>query len=77
MRTLATSLAILAVMCTSGCSGAFWGGAAAGALGTGAGYEVQSNRQMDRLDDDLRTGRINRREYEARKQQIERGSLVY
>ena len=60
-----------------GCSPAFWGGAAAGVLGTGAGYEVQSKRQMDRLDDDLRSGRIERREYEQRKEQIERGSLIY
>ena len=60
-----------------GCSPAFWGGAAAGVLGTGAGYEVQSKRQMDRLDDDLRSGRIERREYEQRKEQIERGSIIY
>ena len=61
----------------SACSPAFWGGAAAGVLGTGAGYEVQSKRQMDQLDDDLRSGRIERREYEQRKQQIERGSIIY
>jgi osmotically-inducible protein OsmY len=61
----------------SGCSPAFWGGAAAGVLGTGAGYEVQSKRQMDRLDDDLKSGRIERREYEQRKEQIERGSIIY
>ena len=60
-----------------GCSPAFWGGAAAGVLGTGAGYEVQSKRQMDRLDDDLRSGRIERREYEQRKEQIEKGSIIY
>jgi type III secretory pathway component EscV len=38
---------------------------------------VRANRQMDRLDDDLRSGKINRREYEQRRQQIERGSVVY
>ena len=61
----------------SACIPAFWGGAAAGVLGTGAGYEIQSKRQMDQLDDDLRSGRIERREYEQRKQQIERGSIIY
>lgn len=71
-------LALLAsALGLSGCSPAFWGGAAAGVLGTGAGYEVQSKRQMDQLDDDLRSGRIERREYEQRKQQIERGSIIY
>ena len=59
----------------SGC--AFLGGAAAGTLATGAGYEINASRQMDRLEDDLRNERISRQEYEARKQQIERGSIIY
>jgi hypothetical protein len=77
MRSIASVLVLSAILSTLGCSPSFWGGAAAGALGTGAGYEVQANRQMDRLDDDLRSGRISRREYETRKQQIERGSIIY
>ncbi len=60
-----------------GCSGQFWGGAATGALATGAGYEIQAKRQMDKLEDDFKNERISRREYETRKQQIERGSLIY
>lgn len=59
----------------AGC--AFLGGAATGALATGAGYEIQAKRQMDRLDEDLRNERISRREYEERKRQIESGSIVY
>jgi hypothetical protein len=55
----------------------FVGGAAAGALASGAGYEYQAKRQMDRLDEDLRNERISRREYESRRQQIERGSIIY
>jgi hypothetical protein len=46
-------------------------------LATGAGYEYNAKRQMDRLDDDLRAGRINRDEYNDRKRQIERGSIIY
>ncbi|MBI4522735.1 MAG: hypothetical protein HY695_02855 [Deltaproteobacteria bacterium] len=68
---------MLASLAQWGCSPQFWGGAAVGALGTGAGYEVQSKRQMDRLEDDYRSGRIDRREYEDRKKQIERGSIIY
>ena len=55
----------------------FLGGAAVGGLATGAGYEINANRQMDRLEDDYRRERISRREYEQRKSQIERGSIIY
>lgn len=55
----------------------FLGGAAVGSLATGAGYEINAKRQMDRLEDDYRNERISRREYEARKSQIEHGSILY
>jgi len=48
------------------------GGAAAGA----AGYEYNAHRQMQQLEEEYRTGRINREEYEARKKQIEQGSIL-
>jgi hypothetical protein len=56
---------------------AFLGGAATGALATGAGYEINSKRQMDKLEDDYKNERISRREYEDRKKQIESGSIIY
>jgi hypothetical protein len=59
----------------AGCE--FVAGAATGALATGAGYEINAKRQMDRLDDDYRHERISRRDYERRRNQIERGSIVY
>ena len=68
---------MLAGLTQTGCSPAFWGGAATGALGTGAGYEYQAKRQIDRLEDDFRSGRIGRDEYRDRKRQIERGSIIY
>jgi hypothetical protein len=58
----------------SGC--AFLGGAAVGGLATGAGYEINAKNQMDRLEDDFRRERISRREYESRKSQIEKGSII-
>lgn len=70
-----TMLVLLAAVGLSGC--AFLGGAATGALATGAGYEYNAKRQMDKLDDDLRAGRINRDEYNDRKRQIESGSVIY
>jgi len=61
----------------SACSPAFWGGAAAGTLATGGGYEINNKRQMDQLDDDYRSGRIDQNEYNQRKHQIESGSIIY
>ena len=71
---------ILLAMTTSillcGC-GSFWGGVAGGAVGAGAGYELSANKQIEKLDEDLKNGRIDQKEYEIRKDQIERGSIVY
>jgi hypothetical protein len=55
----------------------FLGGAATGAVAAGAGYEIQAKRQMDRLEDDFKSQRISREEYESRKRQIESGSIIY
>jgi uncharacterized membrane protein len=61
----------------TGCSKEFWGGAAAGAVGTGAAYELRQRQQMERLKEDRARGAITEEEYQSRKQQIEKGSLVY
>jgi hypothetical protein len=68
-------LVMLAALTQTGCQ--FAGGAATGALATGAGYEIQAKRQMDRLEDDFKSRRISREEYENRKRQIESGSIIY
>jgi hypothetical protein len=77
MKKAFYAVAICGALAQWGCSPSFWGGAAAGVLGTGAGYEYQAKRQMDRLEDDRKSGRISREEYQDRKQQIERGSVIY
>jgi hypothetical protein len=69
------ALCLFLALAQTGC--AFVGGAATGALATGAGYEINSKRQMDRLEDDYRNERISKREYEQRKSQIEKGSILY
>lgn len=74
MKPLATLL-LLGYLGLGGCQ--FAAGAATGALATGAGYEINAKRQIDRLEDDYRRERISRREYQARRQQIERGSIFY
>ena len=76
MRKIQAVLVMLLAMALVGCSGAFWGGTGAGALGAGAGYEVQAERQMNQLDEDLKSGKITQQEYDIRKDQIRKGSLL-
>jgi hypothetical protein len=68
-------LVMLIALTQAGCQ--FVGGAATGALATGAGYEIQAKRQMDSLEEDFKSRRISREEYENRKRQIESGSIIY
>jgi hypothetical protein len=75
MKNIILALTLLIGLSQSGC--AFLGGAALGTLATGAGYEINNHSQMEKLDADLRNERISRREYEARKSQIEKGSIIY
>lgn len=75
MKRIILALALLIGVTQSGC--AFLGGAALGTLATGAGYEINSKSQMDKLEEDYRRERISRREYETRKAQIEKGSILY
>jgi hypothetical protein len=70
-------ISILVSGVTTGCSKSFWGGAAAGAVGTGAAYELRQKQQMDRLKEDRAKGVITEQQYQDRKQQIEKGSIIY
>jgi hypothetical protein len=77
------SFIALVVMGTlaAGCSSEFWKGggtgAAAGVVGTGAGYELRARQQMERLEADYKEGRVNQHDYEIRKDQIQKGSIFY
>ncbi|HEU4341833.1 MAG TPA: hypothetical protein VFU31_09715 [Candidatus Binatia bacterium] len=75
MKKLMLVLALMIGLGQSGC--AFFGGAAVGAGATGAGYEYQAYRQMQQLEEDYKNRKISREEYEDRKKQIEKGSLIY
>jgi hypothetical protein len=66
----------LILLTATGCSGKFWAGAGGGALGAGAGYEVNLERQMRKIDNDLKEGKITQAEYDIRKSQIQRDSLI-
>jgi hypothetical protein len=75
MKKVMLALAFLMVLGQSGC--AFLGGAAVGGLATGAGYEINAHSQMSKLEDDYKAERISRAEYQSRKAQIEKGSILY
>jgi hypothetical protein len=75
MNKVILAIVLVLGLSQSGC--AFLGGAAVGSLATGAGYELNAHNQMDKLEADYRNERISRREYEARKAQIEKGSIIY
>jgi hypothetical protein len=75
MKKLILVLVLVVGLAQSGC--AFLGGAALGALGTSAGYEVNAKSKMDQLEADYKAERISRREYEDRKSQLEKGSIIY
>ncbi|HET8671952.1 MAG TPA: hypothetical protein VFM05_15445 [Candidatus Saccharimonadales bacterium] len=75
MKNLMLIVVLMMALGQSGC--AFLGGAAVGALGTSAGYEINAKSKMDQLEADYRNERISRREYEARKSQLEKGSIIY
>ena len=75
MKKLMLALVLMVGVGQSGCM--FLGGAAVGALGTSAGYEINAHSKMNQLEDDYKNERISRREYEARKSQLEKGSIIY
>ena len=58
------------------CSPSFWGGAAVGAVGTGAAYERQNAKAMRELDRSFKRGEITKEEYLKRKEEIEKNSVV-
>lgn len=77
-NTLALLLAMLMLSTlAAGCSRDLVGGAVLGGAGVGAAYEYQNKRQMDRLEEDFKAGRIDKEEYLKRKEQISKGSIIY
>lgn len=79
-RAIWLSTLLITAAAASGCatrSGSAGLGALGGAVASVGGYEYYAKRQLDRLEDDLKAGRISREEYEVRKDQIQRGSLFH
>ena len=66
-------------MVTCGCEskcGTAGIGAAGGAVAAGGGYEYFANWEMKKIEQDYKNGKIDQREYEIRKDQIQRMSIL-
>jgi hypothetical protein len=75
--TVAAALAVLIAVggCESRGGSAVLGGVAGAAVGAG-GYEYHLNRQKNLVEQDFKDGKIDRREYDIRLDQIKRDSLI-
>jgi len=75
-----TTMCILSLLLISGGCESKWGtaglGAAGGAVAAGGSYEYVLNREMNRIEQDYKDGKIDQREFEIRKDQIQRMSLL-
>lgn len=80
MRKLTVLLTLtLAITVISGCESS-WGsaglGAAGGAAAGAGGYEYKANKELDRIEEAYKDGEMDQREYEIRKDQIQRMSIL-
>jgi uncharacterized protein YceK len=79
MKQVMLAIMLLVAVALSGCSstaGSAGLGALGGAAAGAAGYEYNAHRQMEQLEDDYRSGKIDRREYQIRRDQIQKGSII-
>jgi hypothetical protein len=79
MKNLGVIIAgLVLLMGLTGCSPVGSGllGGALGAGAAGGGYEYHLKRQKDRVEQDFKAGKIDQKEYEIRKDQIARDSLL-
>jgi hypothetical protein len=79
MQHVMLPIMLLVAVALSGCSssaGSAGLGALGGAAAGAAGYEYNAHRQLEQLEDDYRAGRIDRREYQIRRDQIQKGSIL-
>ena len=53
-----------------------YSGGVLGAGAAGGGYEYNLKRQRDRIEEEFKAGKIDQKEYEIRKDQIVRDSLL-
>jgi hypothetical protein len=79
MKVLLTAIFVFSLFLMCGGCQSSWGsaglGAAGGAVATGGGYEYNAKRQKDRVEQDYKDGKIDKKEYDIRMDQINRMSI--
>lgn len=78
MKPFSILVSCISLVALTGCS-PVGGGLLGGVIGAGAaggGYEYHLKRQKDRVEEDFKGGKIDQKEYEIRKDQIIRDSLL-
>ena len=79
LKILMVTIFVLSLLFAGGCESK-WGtagvGAAGGAVAAGGSYEYVANREIKKIDQDLKDGKIDQREYDIRKDQIQRMSVL-
>lgn len=68
---------MLAAFTAAGCSTKEVAGGLLGGAAVGGAYEYQNKRAIEDLNEDLEQGRITEEEYQRRREEIERRSVVY
>lgn len=76
-RIIIILLVSLPLIFSYGCSRQGVGGAALGVGAAGAAYEYSNKRTLDDLESDYKSGKISAEEYQRRKHDIEKKSLLY
>ncbi len=79
MKLSASIIVVLAGLGVAGCDssgGSAILGGVAGAAAGGGGYEFHLKQERDRVEADYRDGKIDKREYDIRIDQLNRDSLL-
>ncbi|RPI99220.1 MAG: hypothetical protein EHM36_16315 [Deltaproteobacteria bacterium] len=79
MNRIIFTMILLAPLAVAGCSskaGTASLGALGGAAAGGGVYEYRLNSEMDRIESEYKAGRMDKKEYEARKDQIRRVQII-
>jgi hypothetical protein len=79
MKQGARMMIVVVALALAGCASQAGTAVLGGAVGAGAaggGYEIHLKNQKSRVEEDFKAGKIDRREYDIRIDQIKRDSLL-
>lgn len=79
MRKIVLAISLLIPIALSGCSskaGTASVGALGGAAAGGGAYEYRLHREMQRIEDDFKAGKMDEKEYQIRKDEVQRLQLI-